>query len=274
VIDCLEQVVEQSDPAVPALARFAATAQRNLALRGGPALRPAPTSPPATPDPPMKRFLPLVVDADGYLLGSIHSLGLGGRWWGGIDAAANWVRAPTGATKRALRQMGKGPALGGVFLLDVLKGKRAVVARQGPASSRSDQRQQRLGGWSPLAWPALGRPPLADWLGCKGGKAVATGLGYAARPWCRPWSWPLRPVPGHSDGQPDRLALARGWPPLTCRCLMQGSFMTAGTGMRPAYLALAVAHHRVWLCGGHRANRSGRLIAGTEPKLGKQIGAN
>jgi len=59
---------------------------------------------------------------------------------------------------------------------------------------------------------------------------------------------------------------------LSLPLLMQGSFMTAGTGLRPAYLALAVLT-TVLVVWRHRANL-GRLIAGTEPKLGSKSGAN
>ena len=102
----------------------------------------------------------------GYLLGSIPSGWLAGRWLKGIDLR-ELGSGSTGATN-VLRQVGKGPALV-VFLIDVGKGAAAVLIAR--ALGQGDWIQV-LAGLTALAghiWPV--------WLGFKGGKAVATGLG-------------------------------------------------------------------------------------------------
>jgi glycerol-3-phosphate acyltransferase PlsY len=102
----------------------------------------------------------------GYLLGSIPSGWLAGRWLKNIDLR-ELGSGSTGATN-VLRQVGKGPALV-VFLIDVGKGAAAVLLAR--AFGQSDWIQV-LAGLTALAghiWPV--------WLGFKGGKAVATGLG-------------------------------------------------------------------------------------------------
>jgi glycerol-3-phosphate acyltransferase PlsY len=102
----------------------------------------------------------------GYLLGSIPSGWIAGRWIKGIDLR-ELGSGSTGATN-VLRQVGKGPALV-VFLIDVGKGAAAVLIAR--ALGQGDWIQV-LAGLTALAghiWPV--------WLGFKGGKAVATGLG-------------------------------------------------------------------------------------------------
>ena len=102
----------------------------------------------------------------GYLLGSIPSGWLAGRWLKGIDLR-ELGSGSTGATN-VLRQVGKGPALV-VFLIDVGKGAAAVLIAR--ALGLGDWIQV-LAGLTALAghiWPV--------WLNFKGGKAVATGFG-------------------------------------------------------------------------------------------------
>ena len=108
-------------------------------------------------------FFPLIL---GYLLGSIPSGWIAGRWIKGIDLR-ELGSGSTGATN-VLRQVGKGPALV-VFLIDVGKGAAAVLLAR--AFGQSDWIQV-LAGLTALAghiWPV--------WLNFKGGKAVATGFG-------------------------------------------------------------------------------------------------
>ena len=102
----------------------------------------------------------------GYLLGSIPSGWLAGRWLKGIDLR-ELGSGSTGATN-VLRQVGKGPAMV-VFLIDVGKGAAAVLIAR--ALGLGDWIQV-LAGLTALAghiWPM--------WLNFKGGKAVATGFG-------------------------------------------------------------------------------------------------
>ena len=102
----------------------------------------------------------------GYLLGSIPSGWIAGRWLKGMDLR-ELGSGSTGATN-VLRQVGKGPALI-VFLIDVGKGAAAVLIAR--ALGLGDWIQV-LAGLTALAghiWPV--------WLNFKGGKAVATGFG-------------------------------------------------------------------------------------------------
>ena len=106
----------------------------------------------------------------GYLLGSIPSGYLAGRWCMGIDLR-ELGSGSTGATN-VLRQVGKGPALV-VFVIDVAKGAAAVLlAGALTQTAQLNDWIQVMAGLAALAghiWPV--------WLGFKGGKAVATGLG-------------------------------------------------------------------------------------------------
>ena len=112
-------------------------------------------------------FLSLLL---GYLLGSIPSGYLAGRWCKGIDLRTIGSGS-TGATN-VLRSVGKGPALV-VFLVDVAKGAAAVLLARALSQDATLANWIEVGaGLSALAghiWPV--------WLGLKGGKAVATGFG-------------------------------------------------------------------------------------------------
>ena len=114
--------------------------------------------------------MPILTLLLGYLLGSIPSGFLAGKWCKGIDLRTIGSGS-TGATN-VLRNVGKKPALA-VFLVDVAKGAAAVLlARALNQSSAVNDWIQVLAGLSALAghiWPV--------WLGFKGGKAVATGFG-------------------------------------------------------------------------------------------------
>jgi len=114
--------------------------------------------------------MPLLTLLLGYLLGSIPSGFLAGKWCKGIDLRTIGSGS-TGATN-VLRNVGKKPALV-VFLVDVAKGAAAVlIASALTQNNPLNDWIQVLAGLAALAghiWPI--------WLGFKGGKAVATGLG-------------------------------------------------------------------------------------------------
>ena len=186
----------------------------------------------------------------GYLLGSIPSGWLAGRWLKDIDLR-ELGSGSTGATN-VLRQVGKGPALV-VFLIDVGKGAAAVLIAR--ALGLGDWIQV-LAGLTALAghiWPV--------WLGFKGGKAVATGLGmFLGLAW---------PVGLASFGvfmavfSLSRLvSLASVLAAITLPLLM-----AAGSGSKANLVVALVAMLLVlWR---HRSNIQ-RLINGTEPKLGQK----
>ncbi|MDA9682190.1 glycerol-3-phosphate 1-O-acyltransferase PlsY [bacterium] len=186
----------------------------------------------------------------GYLLGSLPSGWLAGRWLKNIDIR-ELGSGSTGATN-VLRQVGKGPALV-VFLIDVGKGAAAVLIAR--ALGLGDWIQV-LAGLTALAghiWPV--------WLGFKGGKAVATGLGlFLGLAW---------PVGLASFGvfmavfSLSRLvSLASVLAAISLPLLM-----AAGSGSTANLVVALVAMLLVlWR---HRSNIQ-RLINGTEPKLGQK----
>ena len=190
----------------------------------------------------------------GYLLGSMPSGFLAGRWLKNIDLRTIGSGS-TGATN-VLRNVGKGPALV-VFLVDVAKGAAAVlIASALTQNNPLNDWIQVLAGLTALAghiWPV--------WLGFKGGKAVATGLG---------------------------LFLGLAWPVgLACFGMFMAVFslsrivslasvvaalslpllMAAGSGSNANLVVSLVAMLLVlWR---HRSNIQ-RLINGTEPKVGQK----
>ncbi len=186
----------------------------------------------------------------GYLLGSIPSGWLAGRWLKGIDLR-EIGSGSTGATN-VLRQVGKGPALV-VFLIDVGKGAAAVLIAR--ALGLGDWIQV-LAGLSALAghiWPV--------WLGFKGGKAVATGLGmFLGLAW---------PVGLASFGVFLAVFSLSRYVSLASvlAAISLPLLMAAGTDSNANLVVALVAMLLVlWR---HRSNIQ-RLINGTEPKLSQK----
>ncbi len=188
-----------------------------------------------------------------YLLGAIPTGYLISRWVADLDIR-DVGSGSTGATN-VLRQVGKGPALV-VFLVDVAKGTTAVVLAR---SLQLGDEWQVLAGLAALAghiWPL--------WLGWKGGKAVATGLGMLLG-----LSWPVGlacfgvfvTVISFSR----IVSLASVSAAISLPLLMLWSFV--GSSFRPAYLVLALIA-MVLVVWRHRSNLK-RLLAGSEPKLGQ-----
>ena len=198
--------------------------------------------------------MPLFTLMLGYVLGSLPSGFLAGKWCKGIDLRTIGSGS-TGATN-VLRNVGKGPALV-VFLVDVAKGAAAVlIASALTQNNPLNDWIQVLAGLTALAghiWPV--------WLGFKGGKAVATGLG---------------------------LFLGLAWPVgLACFGMFMAVFslsrivslasvvaalslpllMAAGSGSNANLVVALMAMGLVlWR---HRSNIQ-RLINGTEPKVGQK----
>ena len=186
----------------------------------------------------------------GYLLGSIPSGWLAGRWLKGIDLR-ELGSGSTGATN-VLRQVGKGPALV-VFLIDVGKGAAAVLLAR--ALGLGDWIQV-LAGLTALAghiWPV--------WLGFKGGKAVATGLGlFLGLAW---------PVGLASFGVFLAVFSLSRYVSLASvlAAISLPLLMAAGTSSNANLVVALVAMLLVlWR---HRSNIK-RLINGTEPKLSQK----
>ena len=186
----------------------------------------------------------------GYVLGSIPSGWLAGRWLKGIDLR-ELGSGSTGATN-VLRQVGKGPALV-VFLIDVGKGAAAVLIAR--ALGLGDWIQV-LAGLTALAghiWPV--------WLGFKGGKAVATGLGlFLGLAW---------PVGLASFGVFLAVFSLSRYVSLASvlAAISLPLLMAAGTSSNANLVVALVAMLLVlWR---HRSNIK-RLINGTEPKLNQK----
>ncbi len=212
--------------------------------------------------------LVIAVLVAGYLLGSIPSGYLAGRWLRGIDIRQEGSGS-TGATN-VLRVLGKGPALV-VFLVDVLKGTAAVVLAKalieplgvplGPAAWQPDSAVVAAG----LA--ALAGHSFPLWLGGKGGKAVATGLGMLlglATPVGLACFGVFLTVLSLSR----IVSLSSIAAALALPLLMLGWFDTGGMGLRWPYLALALLTS-VLVIVRHKANIR-RLLSGSEPRLGQK----
>ena len=190
----------------------------------------------------------LLLLAVGYLLGSMPNGYLAGRWLKGIDLR-QCGSGSTGATN-VLRNVGKAPALV-VFLLDVGKGALAVLLAK---SFGLNDWVQVLAGLAALAghiWPV--------WLGWKGGKAVATGLGMFLG-----LAWPV-----------GLACFGLFMAVISISRIVSLSSVVAAIGL-PVLMVLAGANAAsisvsvvasVMVLWRHRSNIE-RLIAGTEPRIG------
>jgi glycerol-3-phosphate acyltransferase PlsY len=190
----------------------------------------------------------LLLLALGYLLGSMPNGYLAGRWLKGIDLR-QCGSGSTGATN-VLRNVGKAPALV-VFLLDVGKGALAVLLAK---SFGLNDWVQVLAGLAALAghiWPV--------WLGWKGGKAVATGLGMFLG-----LAWPV-----------GLACFGLFMAVISISRIVSLSSVVAAIGL-PVLMVLAGASGAsisvsvvasVMVLWRHRSNIE-RLIAGTEPRIG------
>jgi glycerol-3-phosphate acyltransferase PlsY len=195
-------------------------------------------------------FLSLLL---GYLLGSIPSGYLAGRWCRGIDLRTIGSGS-TGATN-VLRSVGKGPALV-VFLVDVAKGAAAVLLARALSQDATLANWIEVGaGLAALAghiWPA--------WLGFKGGKAVATGFGMFLG-----LAWPVGLacfgvfLAVFSISRIVSLASV-------IAAISLPLLMVAGSDSQANVLIALVA--MVLVLWRHRSNLQ-RLIEGTEPRVGQ-----
>ena len=192
----------------------------------------------------------LLLLAIGYLLGAIPSGYLAGRWLKGIDLR-DCGSGSTGATN-VLRNVGKGPALA-VFLIDVGKGALAGLLAKGVGLSDWLQVLAGLAALVGHIWPV--------WLGWKGGKAVATGLGMFLG-----LAWPvglacfglfMAVISIFRIVSLSSVVAAIGLP-----------LLMALSGGSSAYVVVSLVASLMVLWR-HRSNIE-RLLAGTEPKIGQK----
>lgn len=209
----------------------------------------------------------------GYLLGSIPSGYLAGRWLMGLDIRREGSGS-TGATN-VLRVVGKAPALV-VFAVDVGKGAlavvlaRAVLAPLGlppEGGGNLSTAAVALDSWVVAAGlAALAGHIWPVWLGWKGGKAVATGLGMLLG-----LAWPVGlacfGVFLTMLSASRIVSLSSVVAAIALPLLMLGWFPSQGSGIRWPYLVLAVIT-MVLVVWRHRSNLQ-RLATGTEPRLGQ-----
>jgi glycerol-3-phosphate acyltransferase PlsY len=214
----------------------------------------------------MSMLLPLAALATGYLLGSFPTGWLVGRWLAGVDMRQEGSGS-IGATN-VMRVVGRGPALI-VFMVDVLKGTLAVILARlvlepalGPGVS--------LDAWVVAAGlAALAGHIWPVWLGFRGGKAVATGFGMLLG-----LAWPVAlaclGIFLTCLSLSRIVSISSVTAALALPLLMLGWFAT-GAGMRLPFMVLALLSSAmvIWR---HRSNL-GRLMAGTEPRIGLNAGA-
>ena len=190
----------------------------------------------------------------GYLLGSIPSGYLAGRWCKGVDLR-ELGSGSTGATN-VLRQVGKGPALV-VFVIDVAKGAAAVQLASALTQGTP------LGDWIAVlaGLTALAGHIWPVWLGFKGGKAVATGFGLFLG-----LAWPvglacfgifLATLSIFRIVSLSSVVAAISLP------LLMAAGAPSNANLVVALVAMALV---VWR---HRSNLQ-RITAGTEPRLGQK----
>ncbi len=188
--------------------------------------------------------------AIGYLLGAIPPGYLAGRWLKGIDLR-DCGSGSTGATN-VLRNVGKGPALL-VFLLDVGKGALAVLLAK---SVGLNDWVQVLAGLATLAghiWPV--------WLGWKGGKAVATGLGMFLG-----LAWPVGLASFGLFMATISLSRIVSLASVVAAIGLPVLMLVAGNSSAYVVVSLVASSMVIWR---HRSNIQ-RLMAGTEPRIGQK----
>lgn len=206
--------------------------------------------------------------AAAYLMGSIPTGYLAGRLSKGIDLRAVGSGS-TGATN-VLRTLGPGPAAA-VLAADLAKGAAAVLLVRGLAawllSSAAVAAPMGLdaAGWTPWAVCGAGLAAVVGhsrsvWLGFKGGKSAAAGLGVLMA-----MAWPV----GLGAAAVFIVAVAAS------RIVSLGSMLAAVTAIvlvcaldQPLAYRLLVIAGGLYVIVRHREN-IGRLLAGTEPRLGR-----
>jgi glycerol-3-phosphate acyltransferase PlsY len=207
----------------------------------------------------------VLVAAIAYLLGSIPTGYLVARWVKGIDIR-QFGSGGTGATN-VLRTVGKGPAVA-VLLVDLLKGLLSVLlvkvafpylllALPGTALTPD---------WQPWLEVLAGLMALIGhsrsiWINFTGGKSAASGLGILLA-----LAWPV------ALGAIAAFAITLGLSRIVSLSSMAAAIATIALMFltsQPLPYALFALVGGVYVILRHRTNIE-RLLAGTEPRLGRQ----
>jgi glycerol-3-phosphate acyltransferase PlsY len=202
-----------------------------------------------------------------YLLGSTPTGYLAGKLVGGVDIREHGSRS-TGATN-VLRALGPWPALA-VLLVDVLKGAGAIFFARSfclwlsKTPSVTPPKALDLSAAAPWAVFLAGLAVLLGhsrpiWLGFKGGKSAATGLGVLLA-----MSWPVGLGAAMAFGV--LLAAFRIVSLSSMFAALAAIALVWGLKQPPPY-GLLVTAGGAYVIVRHRANIR-RLLAGTEPRVG------
>ena len=202
--------------------------------------------------------------AGAYLLGSFPTGYLAGKLLKGIDIR-NHGSGSTGATN-VLRVVGKGPGLA-VLLFDLLKGGAAVALIRALGQSVTLATPAKTDGAVWLAWLmiAAGLGVLLGhsrsvWLGFRGGKSVASGLGVLLA-----LHWPTALIAMAVFA--TVLALSKIVSLGSVVAALSAPVIMVSSG-RPLPLVLFAIAASVYIVFTHRANIQ-RILSGTEFKLGQ-----
>lgn len=201
-----------------------------------------------------------------YLFGSLPTGYLAGRLLGGFDIRERGSGS-TGTTN-VLRNLGKGPAIV-VLIIDVLKGVAAVLAARLLFPMIISALPTAVGEFAGyLDWivalsalaAVLGHSAPV-WLGFRGGKSVATGLGTLAA-----MVWPV--ALGALLGFGVSLGISRivSLSSIVAAFLALSLPLIFGVSLPYQLFGLAGGLYVIWR---HRSNIS-RLLDGTEPKIGQK----
>ncbi|MBW4655272.1 MAG: glycerol-3-phosphate 1-O-acyltransferase PlsY [Kaiparowitsia implicata GSE-PSE-MK54-09C] len=202
-----------------------------------------------------------------YLLGSIPTGYWVGRLLKGIDIREHGSKS-TGATN-VLRTLGKGPALL-VLLVDVLKGVAAVTLARwlfNPVGFAASLQMEQMDAWQP--WMAALAALLAvvghsksPWIGFKGGKSAATGLGVLFA-----LNWQVGLVVAAVFLSVLAIARIVSLGSIAAALAAPVAMLLLGQPL-PFVLVGLVAGGYVLIT--HRANIQ-RLLAGQEPQIGQKV---
>lgn len=201
-----------------------------------------------------------------YGLGSIPTGYVLCRWLGGFDIRERGSGS-TGATN-VLRNLGKGPALV-TLLVDIFKGSLAVVLLRDGGPTLLGQFSPALGvdpAWLAAvgAIAALVGHSCPVWLGWRGGKSVATGLGVLLA-----MAWPVALAAAGAFGGAIALSRIVSISSMTAAVVMMIAMVMLQQPLPYLLFGLVGGGYVIWR---HRTNIQ-RLLAGTEPRLGQKLEA-